>query len=334
MTQSPFLKSINDFMTVRRYSRRTIDSYLYWIKYFIVFNGKQHPSQLGDADIERFLTWLAVERNVAASTQSVALNAIVFLKKTFLNQPVGNLSAFSRSSRQPKLPVVLTKHEVSMLLGQVAGIPRLLISLLYGSGLRRIELVRLRVKDIDFDMCQIQVWNGKGGKHRLVTLAPELIEPLKNQVDRVEQLLAEDCAVNGYSGVWLPHALARKYPNAPYQPGWQYLFPSTRLAIDPESGKLRRHHFDESALNKLIRQAAARAGIRKQVTSHTLRHSFATHLLQSGADIRTVQQQLGHSDVKTTEIVASGLLPPATLVLPVHRIHMFSSRAPMGFEAR
>ena len=302
MTQSPFLKSIADFMMVRNYSLRTIDSYLYWIKYFIVFNGKQHPSQLGDVEIERFLTHLAVNRQVAQSTQAIALNAIVFLKTKFLHQEVGNVSAFSRASRQRKLPVVLTKEEVSALLHTVSGIHKLMLSILYGSGLRRIELVRLRVKDIDFDMYQIQVWNGKGGKHRLVTLATELLEPLKHQVNRINQQLFEDKLVKGYSGTSLPNALERKYPNAPFQLGWQYIFPSTRLAIDPFSGKLKRHHFDESAVNKLVRQAAAKAGIKKQVTTHTLRHSFATHLLQSGADIRTVQQQLGHADVKTTEI--------------------------------
>lgn len=302
MTQSPFLKSIADFMMVRNYSRRTIDSYIYWIKYFIVFNGKQHPSQLGDVEIERFLTHLAVNRQVAKSTQAIALNAIVFLKTKFLNEEVGNVSAFSRAYRQRKLPVVLTKEEVSALLHTVWGIQKLMLSILYGSGLRRIELVRLRVKDIDFDMYQIQVWNGKGGKHRLVTLATELLEPLKYQVNRVNQLLLEDKLIEGYSGTSLPNALERKYPNAPFQLGWQYVFPSTKLAIDPFSGKLKRHHFDESAVNKLVRQAAAKAGIKKQVTTHTLRHSFATHLLQSGADIRTVQQQLGHADVKTTEI--------------------------------
>lgn len=323
MSESPFLKSIESFMRVRQYSRRTIDSYLYWVKYFIVFNKKQHPEQLGDADIERFLTYLVVERDVSPATQAIALNAIVFLKTKFLNQPVGDLSAFSRSTRQAKLPVVLTRDEVGALLGQVSGVAKLMICLLYGSGLRRIELVRLRVKDVDTDLLQIQVWQGKGGKHRLVTLAPELVKPLGMQVERVAHVLAEDCQVADYSGVWLPGALARKYPNASFELGWQYLFPATRLSIDPESGKTRRHHFDESALNKLIRHAALNAGIKKQVTTHTLRHSFATHLLQSGADIRTVQQQLGHADVKTTEMVAPGVLPPATLVRPVHRTRTY-----------
>ena len=302
MTKSPFLQSIESFMRVRRYSKRTISTYLYWIKYFIVFNHKQHPTELGDAAIELFLTHLAVDRNVSAATQAIALNAIVFLKTKFLNQQVGDLSAFSKSSRQRKLPVILTAGEISSLFEQMTGRMKLMAALLYGSGFRRIELVRLRVKDIDFDLCQLRIWQSKGGKHRLVTLAPELTVALQNQIGRVRVYLSEDTQNPRYSGVWLPDALARKYPNAPFQLGWQYVFPASRLSVDPESAKLRRHHFDESALNKSIKQAAHRAGIPKDVTTHTLRHSFATHLLQSGADIRTVQEQLGHADVKTTEI--------------------------------
>ncbi|MEA3300620.1 MAG: integron integrase [Pseudomonadota bacterium] len=302
MARSPFLQSIDDFMRAQRYSRRTIDSYLYWIKLFILFNDKQHPSGLGDEDIKQFLTYLATERQVSAGTQALALNAIVFLKVKLLAQTVGDLTGFNRSSRQRKLPVVLTQAEVSALLTTLTGTHYLMAALLYGSGLRRIELVRLRVKDIDFDYRQIRVINGKGGKHRLVTLADELLAPLRKHVSRVEAVFASDRAVAGYAGVWLPDALARKYPSAPFDLGWHYLFPASRLSIDPASGCLRRHHFDENNLNKLVRKAARDAGIRKTVSCHTLRHSFATHLLQSGADIRTVQQQLGHSDVKTTEI--------------------------------
>jgi integron integrase len=302
MAKSPFLESVEAFMRVHRYSRRTIDSYLYWIKLFILFSGKQHPSVLGDAHIKRFLTFLATEKNVSANTQALALNAIVFLKTKFLGQTVGDLSGFNRSQRQRKLPVVLTRTEVSALLAELKGVHYLMAALLYGSGLRRIELVRLRVKDIDFDYRQIRVVNGKGGKHRLVTLADELLAPLREQVKLVEITLSRDQAAEQYAGVWLPDALARKYPRAPFDLGWHYLFPASRLSIDPDSNGLRRHHFDESNLNKLVKQAARDAGIRKTVSCHTLRHSFATHLLQSGADIRTVQQQLGHTDVKTTEI--------------------------------
>lgn len=175
-------------------------------------------------------------------------------------------------------------------------------AMMYGSGLRRIELVRLRVKDVDFDYGQIRVINGKGGKHRLVTLAEELIPLLRQQVERVENYFTQDLMCEGYAGVWLPDALARKYPNAPFESGWHYLFPASRLSIDPAGKLLRRHHYDESNLNKLVKKAARDANIQKHVSCHTLRHSFATHLLQSGVDIRTVQQQLGHADVKTTEI--------------------------------
>ena len=209
---------------------------------------------------------------------------------------------FRRALRQRKLPVVLNHDEVRALLGCLHGRHKLMAALLYGSGLRRIELARLRVKDINFDHLQLQVWCGKGGKHRLVTLAPELVPALKAQVQKVNDLLIQDKSSKKYSGVWLPDALARKYPKAPFELGWQYLFPSVRLSYQPDTDFLRRHHVDETGINRFIRKAARQAGITKQVTSHTLRHSFATHLLQAGADIRTVQEQLGHNDVTTTEI--------------------------------
>ncbi|QEW05352.1 integron integrase [Nitrincola iocasae] len=225
-----------------------------------------------------------------------------FLKTKFLKQSVGDLSGFNKSHKQSKLPVVLTLVEVADLLSQLKDTHYLMAAILYGSGLRRIELVRLRVQDIDFDYQQIRVINGKGGKHRLVTLANELVAPLKIQIQQIEVTLKKDLASKLYAGVWMPDALARKYPNAQFDLGWHYLFPASRLTTDPSGQKLRRHHFDESNLNKLIKMAARNAGIRKPVSCHTLRHSFATHLLQSGVDIRTVQQQLGHADVKTTEI--------------------------------
>ncbi|MFA5633075.1 MAG: integron integrase [Porticoccaceae bacterium] len=307
MSKSPFLKSIADYMQLQWYSRRTIDTYLYWIKLFILFNGKQHPSVLGDEHIARFLTYLATERHVSAATQALALNAIVFLKTKFLGQQVGELAGFRRAERRRKLPVVLTQVEVSALLAALKGMHYLMVALMYGSGLRRIELVRLRVKDIDFDYRQVRVINGKGGKHRLVTLADELLPALRTQVRQVGMFLEQDRMAEQYGGVWLPDALARKYPSAPYELGWHYLFPASRLSVDPGNGCLRRHHFDENNLNKLVKKAACDGRIRKAVSCHTLRHSFATHLLQSGADIRTVQQQLGHADVKTTEIYTHGL---------------------------
>lgn len=302
MPNSPFLTSIEKYMLVRNYSKRTIRSYLLWIRSYIVFHNKAHPKDLGRKDIEAYLTHLATRRRVSMSTQRIALNAVAFLYNRFLNQPIGDFSEFTRVKRQPKLPTVLTQDEVTRLLFHLDRRHKLPIGLLYGSGLRLMELVRLRVKDIDLDMKQIQVWNGKGFKHRLVTLAPELIPSIERQVITVSDYLQDDLMNDQYAGVWMPSALHRKYKNANMTLNWQYLFPSIKLSIDPQTNKIRRHHIDESGVNKTIRRAAKNAGISKSVSSHTLRHTFATHLLQNGADIRTVQQQLGHSDVKTTEI--------------------------------
>ncbi len=302
MSRSPFLHSLREYMLVRRYSKRTIESYLYWVRAYIYFHDKQHPKELNRSHIEAFLTHLATKRHVAASTQKIALNALSFLYNKYLNLPIGDFSQFARVKRQPKLPTVLTQDEVMQLLSELDANYKLPIGLLYGSGLRLMELVRLRVKDIDVNLKQIQVWNGKGFKHRLTTLAPELIPAIARQVDRVELFLQDDLPNAEYSGVWMPDALERKYKHANKSVNWQYLFPSAKLSVDPQSKQIRRHHIDETGINKAIKRASQKAGIRKSVSSHTLRHSFATHLLQNGADIRTVQQQLGHADVKTTEI--------------------------------
>ncbi|MCP4876873.1 MAG: integron integrase [Gammaproteobacteria bacterium] len=299
---SPFLDSISDFMAVRRYSKRTIKSYIYWIRYFIVFHDMRHPAEMGALEVEQFLTYLAVQQAVSIATQKIALNAVAFLYNRVLQQPFGNLGEFNRARRQAKLPVVLSRLEVARLLQHITGTPYLVASLLYGSGLRRSEAVRLRIKDIDFDHHQLQIWNGKGFHSRLTTLAPELVSALQIQIEQVRMQLKADSQHPHYAGVWMPDALARKYREAGRTVGWQYLFPAARLAVDPESGLLRRHHLDESNINRSLRRAAQQAKIDKQVTCHTLRHSFATHLLESGADIRTVQEQLGHQDVKTTEI--------------------------------
>lgn len=302
MSGSQFLTSLREFMMVRHYSKRTIESYLYWVKSFILFHDKRHPVELSPEAIEQFLTHLVTKRDVAAATQSIALNALVFLYDKYLQKPLGDVSAFRHSSRQPKLPVVLTHAEVKVLLDRLAGEHLLMASLLYGSGLRRIELLRLRVRDLDFDHLQLRVWCGKGGKHRLTTLAEELLPLLKTQIKRVEFLLEQDSRLADFAGVWMPDALARKYASVAKGLNWQYLFPASRVSIEPGTILLRRHHFDETGLNRIIRNTARVAGIKKDVSCHTLRHSFATHLLQAGADIRTVQQQLGHADVKTTEI--------------------------------
>lgn len=302
MARSPFLDSLYRFMTARQYSKRTIHAYLYWIKYFIIFQKKRHPAEMGAAEVEEFLTFLAVDRKVSAATQRLVLNAMAFLYNKFLHRPLGDLRDFRRGKAERNLPVVLTRDEVRRVLQQLSGVPALMASLLYGSGLRRMELVRLRVKDIDLDHLQLRIWAAKGFKHRITTLAPELIPDLKLQINRVKQLFEEDSRSPEYAGVWMPDALSRKYGNAGMTLRWHYLFPSVRLSHQPGTGQLRRHHTDESGIAKCLRQAARQAGIGKVVTPHTLRHSFATHLLESGADIRTVQEQLGHKDVKTTEI--------------------------------
>ena len=299
---SPFIDSLTRYMSVRRYSSRTIEAYLYWIKFYIHFHEKRHPQEMGAPEVERFLTHLSMDRKVSIATQKLALNALAFLYNRFLDQPLSDMCEFRRAKTPPKLPVVLTRHETARLLARLDGVQLMIASLLYGSGLRRLEVARLRVKDIDFDNLQIQVWNGKGHRHRLATLAPELVPSLRNQVERVRLYLKEDSANEQYAGVWMPAAYARKYPGAALALGWQYLFPAQKMSLDPADRQLRRHHINESTINKFIRQASTRAGIEKHVTSHTLRHSFATHLLESGADIRTVQEQLGHRDVKTTEI--------------------------------
>jgi integron integrase len=254
-----------------------------------------------DIEVEQFLTYLASKRNVAIATQKIVLNALAFLYNKFLEKPLGDVSAFRRVRKQVKLPTVLTRNEVNALLGRLQGVHLLIACLLYGSGLRRIEAARLRVKDIDFDHLQIRVWNGKGFKHRLTTLAPELVTPLKKRVEQVKLLLIDDLENRLYAGVWMPDALGRKYTSAARSLGWQYLFPSSRLSFEPGTRNLRRHHIDESGINRAIRSSAKQAGIEKHVTSHALRHSFATHLLERGVDIRTVQEQLGHQDVTMTE---------------------------------
>ena len=299
---SQFLTSLREFMIARQYSKRTIHSYCYWIKAYIIFNGKRRPEDMGEKEVVDFLSFLAVERNVSPGTQALALNALAYLYNKYLQIPLGALAEFRTATRQAKLPVVLSQIEIKQLLEQLPEAKKLPCSLMYGSGLRRMELVRLRVQDIDFDHLSIRVWSGKGGKHRITTLAAETVPSLRAQIEKARAYLSEDLATDGFAGVYMPNALGRKYPSASKSLGWQYLFPSSRLSVDPQSGDIRRHHIDETTVNKAIRVAAKRAGIRKRVSSHTLRHSFATHLLQSGADIRTVQEQLGHSDVKTTEI--------------------------------
>lgn len=291
-------------MQRKRYAKRTIESYLTWMAKFIRYANNQHPAQLEQPSevVERFLSKLATEQNVAANTQAQALNALTFLYTKVLEKPLAEDLGFVKSKRHKKLPVVLTKPEVTRLLSFVPSQHHLAASLLYGSGLRLMECVRLRVGDIDFEFKCLRIWNGKGGKHRVVTLSESLLAPLKLQVEQVQQVLAQDLSCPQYSGVWLPSMLRKKYAGANKTLYWQYLFPAVKRSIDPESNRLRRHHIDEKQIQRAIRVAANDAELHKNVTPHTLRHTFATHLLLAGADIRTVQDQLGHSDVRTTQI--------------------------------
>lgn len=299
---SKFLLDVEEQMWMKRYAKRTIDSYVYWIKAFINFNHKQHPEKCHDKEVEIFLSYLSNNLNLAPKSQALVLNSVNYLYKNILVKPLSLDLRFNKSRVNPKLPTVLTTLEVKALLSAININHLLLCQLMYGSGLRLMEAVRLRVQDINFDYHCIEVWNGKGGKHRTVTLAGELTAALKAQISLVKSYYVLDTKNDDYSGVYLPFALARKYPNAAKTFNWHYLFPSSRLSLDPEVNKLRRHHINETAIQKTIKRASITLGIDKNITCHTLRHSFATHLLQRGADIRTVQEQLGHSDIRTTQI--------------------------------
>ena len=286
---------------LKHYSIRTEKTYLAWIRRFILFHGKKHPKNMGKPEVEAFLTHLAVDRHVAASTQNQALNAVLFLYKEVLGTELPWMDDVVRVKRPARIPEVLSSPEVARLLAQLDGIYRLMASLLYGSGLRLMEAVRLRVKDVDFDYRQIVVRDAKGAKDRVTPLPSSIAEALKTQIDRVAAQHRCDIAA-GYGCVCLPTALATKYPNAQTELAWQYVFPSSRLSTDPRSDMTRRHHLSEKGLQHAVKGAVRRAGINKKASCHTLRHSFATHLLERGNDIRTVQELLGHKSVQTTMI--------------------------------
>ena len=298
---SPFLEQVRNAIRVRHYSIRTEQAYVEWIRRFILYHGKRHPAELRESDVSGFLSYLAVNRNVAASTQNQALNALVFLYRNVLGRPLGNTIDGVRARKPKRLPVVLTQEEVRQLLRYLDGNHWLPACLLYGSGLRLMECLRLRVKDLDFGHRAILVRDGKGGKDRVVTLPDEIIQPLQGHLESVRNTHEKDLQ-DGFGKVYLPHALARKYPNAASEWGWQYVFPASKRSIDPRSGVERRHHLDESSLQKAVKAAVRKAGIHKPASCHSLRHSFATHLLERGMDIRAVQEQMGHKDVRTTQI--------------------------------
>ena len=301
--KSKILDEMRTVMRRRHYSIRTEKAYCDWVRRYILhFNMKSREDlSSGEKKIEQFLSFLACERNVAVSTQNQALNALVFLYKHVLKQPLNEKINAERPAKKVKIPVVLTRDETKRIISAMTGIHQLVVKLLYGSGLRIIECLRLRVQDIDFAMKALTVRSGKGDNDRITTLPPSMKEPLEVHLEYVRLVHERDTA-NGYGEVYLPNALAREYPNAGKKWQWQYVFPAQGLSTDPRTGKVRRHHLDPSPINKAIGKAVRIADVHKQVSAHTFRHSFATDLLRRGTDIRTIQSLLGHKDVRTTMI--------------------------------
>jgi integron integrase len=301
-SQAPkLLDQVRGKIRLKHYSIRTEQAYVDWIKRFILHFGKRHPRELGAAEVEQFLTHLAVEGNVAASTQNQAKSALLFLYREVLETELPWLDNVERARAPKRLPVVLTRDEVHAVLSRLSGTHWLIASLLYGAGLRIMEALRLRVKDVDFARKEILVRDGKGFKDRVTMLPAALAAPLAAHLERVKALHEQDLAA-GRGAVYLPYALERKYPGAARDWAWQYVFPSANLSEDPRTGIERRHHLQDQAVQRAMRQAVRDAGVNKPATPHTLRHSFATHLLEGGYDIRTVQELLGHADVSTTMI--------------------------------
>ena len=298
-----------EVMRFKRFSFRTEETYWDWIKRFILFHGKRHPREMGEAEVTAFLTHLAAQRNVAASTQNQALCALLFLYREVLKVQLPWLDGFERANRPPRMPVVLSKSEVQRVLAAVPGPYQLFCRLLYGTGLRLMEGLRLRVKDVDFERGQIVVRDGKGFKDRVTMLPERLAEPLRAQLIRVKALHERDLAA-GLGAVMLPFALAQKYPNAEREWAWQWIFPSPVISVDPRGGASRRHHANETSIQRVMKNAVRASGIAKAASCHTLRHCFATHLLEGGYDIRTVQELLGHKDVATTQIYTHVMQKP------------------------
>jgi integron integrase len=292
---------VSNQLRTRHYSLRTEQQYTHWIRRFIQFHGRRHPAQMGGTEVEAFLTHLATDRNVSASTQSQALAALLFLYRHVLQVDLPWLDGITRARKPARLPVVLTPTEVRAVLARLDGVQWLVASLLYGAGLRLLEALRLRVKDLNLDYRQLLVRDAKGGRDRVSVIPESLVAPLQVQLERA-QLAHEQALARGYAGVELPYALAHKYPRAHLDWGWQYVFPAARPSRDPRSGEWRRHHLLEDSVQRHVREAARHVGITKPVSPHTFRHCFATHLLENGYDIRTVQELLGHKDVSTTQI--------------------------------
>lgn len=295
------LDQVRERIRVKHYSIRTETQYVQWIRRFILFHGKKHPRDMGAPELEAFLTNLAVAGNVAAATQNQALSALLFMYKEVLGIDLPWLDNVTRAKRPQRLPVVMTREEVHAVLDRMEGVYGLMTRLLYGTGMRLMECVRLRVKDVDFARGEILIRDGKGAKDRVTMLPQSLVLPLQAHLQQRRALFDDDIRA-GKVSVYMPDALARKYPNSPADWGWQYVFPSGSYSIDPRSGAERRHHLDEKLLQRAMKRAVQASGMAKPATPHTLRHSFATHLLDAGYDIRTVQELLGHKDVSTTMI--------------------------------
>ena len=295
------LDQVRDVIRKKHYSIRTEQAYVDWIRRYVLFHKKRHPKDMGEKEISQFISHLATARKVAASTQNQALNAIVFLYKRVLNVELGDFGHMERAKKPEKLPTVMSRDEAGRILASMTGIHQLMAKLLYGCGLRLMECVRLRVQDIDFGQNHLIVRDGKGMKDRSTMLPDQLKPYLLEHLERV-RITHEQDLKKRYGEVYLPFALERKYPNAAREWGWQYVFPSGKISKDPRSGKLRRHHISENGLQRAVQKAARKVGLTKHVSPHTFRHSFATHLLESGYDIRTVQDLLGHKDVTTTMI--------------------------------
>lgn len=299
--KSKLIDLTREKLQLKHYAYSTEKNYISWIMRYIYFNDKTHPDKLGKEDIEKFLTYLATKREVSSSTQNQALNAILFLYKQVLNRDMEQDFQFVRAKRSRHLPTVFTREEVQSILNFLDGIHWLIASLLYGSGLRMNEALKLRVKDVNLDSNLLTIRDAKGNKDRTTMIPSKLINPLQMQIEKVKYIHEQDLK-SGYGTVEIPMALNRKYPGLDKELGWQYVFPAKNLSTDPRSGELRKHHIYESSIQKAVKRAIRKSGIVKHASCHTLRHSFATHLLENGYDIRTVQELLGHKSVKTTMI--------------------------------
>src|SRR5712692_7521428 len=300
-SKTKLLDQMRHVLRLKHLSIRTEKAYVQWAKRFILFHHKRHPADMGAPEIRTFLTHLAVQGQVAASTQNVALQALIFLYRHVLKQPFPELEEIEHARKSRRVPVVFARQEVTKVLAQLSGTAHLMASLLYGSGLRLMECVRLRVKDVDFALHQLTVREGKGAQDRVTMLPDSVYEPLQRHLHTVKQLHAVDLK-EGFGSVYLPYALERKYPDASHDWIWQYVFPAAKRSFDPRSGIERRHHVLPLMLQRAVKAAVRQAGIPKAASCHSLRHSFATHLLENGADIRTIQELLGHQDVSTTMI--------------------------------